>query len=100
MSDPVDASDLTYVAEAHVPSKHLAPPVEEKEVTVTPAPPVPHDDRERPTEEEEHTLRRVSDKIPWIAFSAAFVELCERFSYYGTSAVCKYYHAQSLIHTN
>lgn len=34
-------------------------------------------------------LRRVSGPIPWQAYSIAFVELCERFSYYGTTAVCK-----------
>jgi proton-dependent oligopeptide transporter, POT family len=39
------------------------------------------------TEEELHTLRRVSGKIPWQAFTIAFVELCERFSYYGTTVV-------------
>lgn len=42
-----------------------------------------------PTEEELHTLRRVSGKVPWTAYTVAFVELCERFSYYGTTAVCK-----------
>lgn len=36
-----------------------------------------------------NTLRRVSGKIPWQAFTVAFVELCERFSYYGTTVVCK-----------
>lgn len=36
-----------------------------------------------PTEEELHTLRRVSGKIPWTAWTITFVELCERFSYYG-----------------
>jgi POT family proton-dependent oligopeptide transporter len=40
-----------------------------------------------PTEEEIHTLRHVSDKVPWDAFTIAFIELCERFSYYGTTAV-------------
>lgn len=40
-----------------------------------------------PTEEEMHTLRRVSDKIPLNIYTIAFVELCERFSYYGTTAV-------------
>jgi len=39
------------------------------------------------TEEEIATLRHVSDKIPWNAFTIAFVELCERFSYYGTTVV-------------
>lgn len=43
---------------------------------------------EYPTEEELRTLRRVSGQIPWSAYTIAFVELCERFSYYGTTAVC------------
>lgn len=38
---------------------------------------------ETPTEEELRTLRRVSGKIPWQIFTIAFVELCERFGYYG-----------------
>lgn len=42
-----------------------------------------------PTEEEMKTLRRIPDKIPWKAFPIAFVELCERFSYYGTTVVCE-----------
>lgn len=46
---------------------------------------------ERPTEEEDDVLRRVSGKVPWSSYSIAFVELCERFSYYGTAAVCKLY---------
>jgi proton-dependent oligopeptide transporter, POT family len=40
------------------------------------------------TEEDLLTLRRVSGKIPWPAYTLAFVELCERFSYYGTTIVC------------
>ncbi|KAL0581439.1 hypothetical protein V5O48_000593 [Marasmius crinis-equi] len=46
-----------------------------------------HDGLEFPTEEERLTLRRVADKVPWNAFSIAFVEMAERFSYYGTSVV-------------
>ncbi len=38
-----------------------------------------------PTEEERHTLRHVADKLPKSAFLVAFVELCERFAYYGLS---------------
>lgn len=38
-----------------------------------------------PTEEERHTLRHVADKLPKSAFLVAFVELCERFAYYGMS---------------
>lgn len=45
---------------------------------------------EWPTEEEFHTLRRVADKIPWRVYTVAFIELCERFSYYGTTVVCKF----------
>lgn len=45
-------------------------------------------DGELPSEEELHHLRRVSGQVPWSAFTIAFVELCERFSYYGTTAVC------------
>lgn len=41
----------------------------------------------KPTEEEMHTLRRVSGKIMWSMWTIAFVELCERFSYYGTSVL-------------
>jgi POT family proton-dependent oligopeptide transporter len=40
-----------------------------------------------PTEEDLHTLRRVSDHIPLKLFTIAFIELCERFSYYGTVIV-------------
>jgi POT family proton-dependent oligopeptide transporter len=33
------------------------------------------------------TLRRVSDKIPIKAYTVGFVELVERMSFYGTTAV-------------
>ena len=46
-------------------------------------------DNTLPTEEELATLPRVSDKIPWKVYTVAFVELCERFSYYGTQVLCK-----------
>lgn len=35
-------------------------------------------------------LRRISAPIPWPVYTIAFVELCERFSYYGTTIVCMY----------
>ncbi|EAW13600.1 putative MFS peptide transporter [Aspergillus clavatus NRRL 1] len=44
-------------------------------------------DRQYPSEEDFRTLRRVAGTIPWTAYTVAFVELCERFSYYGTTAV-------------
>lgn len=43
----------------------------------------PHYGDEFPTEEERHTLHRIPDKIPWAAYLIAYVELAERFSYYG-----------------
>ncbi|KAK5015511.1 peptide transporter ptr2 [Cryomyces antarcticus] len=52
-------------------------------------------DREEPTEEEKHTLRKVSDKIPWNAFLVAVVELCERFAYYGLSGPFQNYISNS-----
>ncbi|OAP54481.1 hypothetical protein AYL99_10929 [Fonsecaea erecta] len=43
-----------------------------------------------PTGEDLHgpnALRRVAAPIPWAVYTVAFVELCERFSYYGTQVV-------------
>lgn len=42
---------------------------------------------DKPTEEEMRTLPRVSGKIMWSMWTIAFVELCERFSYYGSSVL-------------
>lgn len=62
--------------------QHVAPPVEfEADL-----------EGEEPTPEELLTLRRVSGKIPWTAFTIAFVELCERFGYYGCQVLCKRNH--------
>jgi len=47
-------------------------------------------DDEIPSEEDLETLRRVPGRVPWICFTVAFVELCERFAYYGTTAVREY----------
>ncbi|RGP78159.1 pot family proton-dependent oligopeptide transporter [Fusarium longipes] len=44
-------------------------------------------DGEFPTPEEMQSLRRISNKIPMKLFSIAFIELCERFSYYGCTVV-------------
>jgi POT family proton-dependent oligopeptide transporter len=42
-----------------------------------------------PTEEEWGTLRRVYGKVSWMIYIIGIVEMCERFAYYGTTAVCK-----------
>ncbi|KAF1962904.1 MFS peptide transporter-like protein Ptr2 [Byssothecium circinans] len=45
------------------------------------------DSDEFPTDEELRTLRRIPAAIPWRIYTIAFVELVERMSYYGTTAV-------------
>jgi hypothetical protein len=47
-------------------------------------------DKPFPTEEEFATLPRVPGRIPWTAWTVAAVEFAERFSYYGTTAVCEF----------
>lgn len=42
-----------------------------------------------PTEEEWATLKKVPGSIPWTAWTVAVCEFAERFSYYGTTSVCK-----------
>jgi hypothetical protein len=42
-----------------------------------------------PTDEEWTTLRRVYGKVNWMIYIIGVVETCERFAYYGTTAVCK-----------
>jgi POT family proton-dependent oligopeptide transporter len=46
-----------------------------------------HLQRQFPSDDDFKHLRRIAGDIPWTAYTVAFVELCERFSYYGTTAV-------------
>lgn len=48
-------------------------------------------DGEEPTEHESRTLRHVAEKFPIAIFLVAFVELCERFTYYGISGLFQNY---------
>lgn len=48
---------------------------------------VSREDYPTPTPEEASTLRKVSDKIPWVAYTLCIVELAERASYYGVQTV-------------
>ena len=68
---------------SHAPA---LPPVYEGKGTLATA--YAEDAVDTPTVEELRTLRRIRDHIPWKAYTVAFVELCERFSYYGTTVVC------------
>lgn len=81
--------DMAVVAEMRRPSVVSAPgekAVLSKEYDVS-STGQPTADGDEPTMEEMKTLRRVSGKIPWTAYTVTFVEFCERFSYYGTTAV-------------
>lgn len=93
-SDPID---LAEEAKSRAIANDVA--ISEKHAEIEPAPvqnvSSVHDDDESlhkiyPNEEDLRTLRRVAGKIPWTTFTVAFVELCERFSYYGTTAVCMF----------
>lgn len=44
-----------------------------------------------PSEEDLTTLRRVYGKVDWMIYVIGIVEMCERFAYYGTTAVCEYH---------
>lgn len=54
---------------------------------------------EYPSKEDLKTLRRVKGHISSIIYTIAFIELCERFAYYGTTAVCMSSPPQSLLET-
>ncbi|BEI86742.1 hypothetical protein CcaverHIS002_0700880 [Cutaneotrichosporon cavernicola] len=47
----------------------------------------PHYGDEFPTQDEIAHLHRVPDKIPWATYLVAYIELAERFSYYGCTVV-------------
>ncbi|KAL8925573.1 MAG: hypothetical protein Q9208_003465 [Pyrenodesmia sp. 3 TL-2023] len=68
--------------------RHLSTPGDDSSGTSGRKESVDADDgKEYPTAEEVETLRRVCGTVPWAAYTIAVVELCERFSYYGTTAV-------------
>lgn len=56
------------------------------------------DDKSRsPTAHDLQTLPRVADTISWRVYTVAFVELCERFSYYGTQILFQNYVQRGLL---
>jgi len=85
--------DQAEIVKAEVPEAAYMGSADEKAhghgtIDVTDMSAISDDGNEEVSEHDLKTLRRVSGKIPWSAFSIAFVELCERFSYYGTTIVC------------
>lgn len=96
VSDPVDQAEIAKskaIAHDIVDEKHNLAVSEKQDFSIEPVSQSYVGDEDDlktiPTDEELATLRRVSGKLPWQTFTVAFVELCERFSYYGTTAVCK-----------
>lgn len=92
------AQESVEIAKAGIPA--AAPAGTEKEQAVGRATMVPEEKEpsanydsteteyeDTPTEEELKTLRRVSANLRWPIFTIAFAELCERFSYYGSSVL-------------
>lgn len=54
-----------------------------------------------PSAEELQTLRRTHGPVPYLIYTIAFVELCERFAYYGTIVVCEstyYFSLSNALH--
>ncbi|KAF4422104.1 peptide transporter ptr2 [Fusarium acutatum] len=79
------------------PETHGIPQIAGKgSIDVTRQRSVSDSDDELPTEEELHTLRRVSGKIKWAMYTIAFVEACERFSYYGSAVLYTNFVGQAL----
>ncbi|KAL0567160.1 hypothetical protein V5O48_014835 [Marasmius crinis-equi] len=84
---PVDFAARSEVAHREAELKKEHPEISDVSSDELYQPDGIHDGLEFPTEEEKATLRRVSDKIPWNAYLIAFVEMAERFSYYGSTVV-------------
>lgn len=101
-SNPVDIAEVSKSHAIHDEVKH-----DEKELAtekslgaehaIEEVPQYNADDaaltKTEPTEEDMNSLRRVPGDLNWPAYTVAFVELCERFSYYGTTIVCMYQHS-------
>lgn len=100
-------ADIDYQAGTLAAEPNASQPIDEK-------PPLGHEGVDRaegevevyeglPTQDElegEDALRRVSAPIPWTVYTVAFVELCERFSYYGTQVVCMYIRSFPLAYSH
>lgn len=79
--------DAAVIAMAEVPGQPSKGHMDESHSLTTTATPPLETDNHHISDDDLKNLRRVSGQIPWAAFTIAFVELCERFSYYGTTVV-------------
>lgn len=95
MSNPLD-QDLYAVAEARRPSVAIVDEKQDLQGESRELSTSSHGGQRyenEPTMEEMKTLRRVSGKIPWQAYTITFVEFCERFSYVRQSQLTFLTHA-------
>lgn len=60
-------------------------------------PEIENEDSFHPTLAELQALPRVADTIPWRVYTVAIVELCERFSNYGTTILFQNFVQRSLL---
>ncbi|KAH7350375.1 peptide transporter PTR2-A [Pyrenochaeta sp. MPI-SDFR-AT-0127] len=86
------ALDIVDVATAHVPAvekDNLNEQVLEKHESLAVADKnlIGPNGEQYPSEEDWRTLRRVYGKVSWMIYIIGIVEMCERFAYYGTTAV-------------
>ena len=107
---PAGASDDMWIGAKHDPALTLPPDMKHElgdSAHATELPAVYEgkgtmqdtymDTEDFPTEEEIKTLPRVAAKIPWKVYTVAFVELCERFSYYGTQILFQNFVQRNLL---
>ena len=87
LSNMAEMSDFGVVAEARQPSVVAVETAKGETTTAVDARSDTDSTATEPTLEEMKTLRRVSGRINWQMMTVTFVEFCERFSYYGTTAV-------------
>jgi POT family proton-dependent oligopeptide transporter len=82
-------TDAEHNGKASVPAQGSIDVAREKEILAHTVSTTDEDEDwpDKPTEEELRTLPRVSGKIRWSMYTIAFVELCERFSYYGSAVL-------------
>ena len=95
----LDTVDTTPVDPSATTRRHKVESLQEKQEASTSATErsVGPNGEQYPTDEDWATLRRVYGKVNWMIYIIGIVEMCERFAYYGTTAVCRYDHALETI---
>lgn len=96
-ADTANPLDVAEISKAHAINDTVGNEKEGQDLAVEhvieEVPPQPTEDdaaltKIYPTEDDFRQLRRMPGRVNWPAYTVAFVELCERFSYYGTTIVC------------